>query len=75
MLDRRPGGRDALGAEHLASAALAEWKDRRQVARRAVQVRLDHLQDEARGHRGVEGVAAPLEHAEAQPPRRSSGSR
>jgi hypothetical protein len=42
--------------------ALAPQQDRR-LAAGAVQVRLDHLQHEAAGHGGVEGVAAALEHA------------
>ena len=40
-------------------------EDDRQIARRAVEMRLDHLQHEACGHGGVERIAAPLEDAHA----------
>ena len=43
-------------------AALGRPENARQVAARAVQVRLDDLQHEARRARGVERIAAALEH-------------
>ena len=50
-----------LGAERLQLAGLLAVEQGRKVAARAVQVRLDHLQGETAGDRGVEGVAAPLQ--------------
>jgi hypothetical protein len=61
-LDRRGGGRDALGAKHERLPSFRAPEDDRQVAARPVQVRLDDLQREARRGRGVERVAAALEH-------------
>ena len=40
-------------------------EDRRHLAARAVQMRLDNLQDESCCHGGVEGVAALLQHGHA----------
>ena len=63
MVARR-GGR-ALAAEHLDLAGLGRVEHRRHLARRADQMRLDDLQDEAGGDAGVEGVAARLQHRHA----------
>ena len=59
--DRRAGRRRALAADHFRLAAPHVVDDDRRVAARAVEMRLDHLQGERRGHGGVEGVAALLQ--------------
>ena len=61
-VDRRRLRRRPLPAHHDRLAALHGPHDRRHVAARPVEVRLDHLQHEARRHRRVERVAAALEH-------------
>ena len=58
--DRRRRRRRALSAEHAHARPVPEQQ--RQIAARAVEVRLDDLQREPRRHRGVERVAAALEH-------------
>jgi hypothetical protein len=60
-LDGRPLRRDALPADHLDGLAPGAVQDDRQIAARTVQMRLDHLEREARRDRGVERVAAALE--------------
>ena len=60
-LDAGGGGRHALRAKHARLTVARRVEQHRQIARRTVEMRLDHLQDEARGHRGVERVAALLE--------------
>ncbi len=60
-------GRDALAAEHERLAALGRPRDRRHVPARTVEMRLHDLQDEAGGDRGVERVAAALEHGHPRP--------
>ncbi|CUK02184.1 Uncharacterised protein [Achromobacter sp. 2789STDY5608615] len=60
---RRQRRRRPLAAQRAHAAfPLAPQQDRH-FAAGAVQVRLDDLQREAAGHRGVEGVAAALQHA------------
>jgi hypothetical protein len=44
---------------------LRRVEDRRHVTARTVQMRLQHLQDQAGGHGGVEGVAALFQNAHA----------
>ena len=61
-LDRRRGGRDALPAERERLAALGRPEHRGHLAARPVQVRLDDLEHEPRRDRGIERVAAALEH-------------
>ena len=59
----RRRGRATLAADRLHATSLAVPQQDRRLAARAVQVGLDHLQHEAARHRGVEGIAAPLQHA------------
>jgi hypothetical protein len=61
MRDGRRGGRGALAADDLGFALLDVVDDDRNVAARPVEVRLQHLQREGGGDRGVEGVAAALQ--------------
>ena len=61
-LDRRRGGRDALPAERERLLPRGRPEDRGHLAARPVQVRLDDLEREPGRARGVERVAAPLEH-------------
>ena len=62
--DRRRAWCRSLGAEHHWLAA-GRPQDRRQVATRPVQVRLDDLEGEAGRDGGIEGIAALLEHRHA----------
>ena len=55
-LRRRP-----LAADDLDLGAARVPEDGRQITARAVEVRLDDLEDKPGGHRRIEGVAAPLE--------------
>ena len=60
------GGRGgALPADHERLAAPGVVADHRHLAARAVEVRLDDLEGEPGGDRGVERVAAPLKHGHA----------
>ena len=61
-LDRRGGRSDALAAESERLAPFLRPEHRRHLAAGPVQVRLDDLEHEARRDRGVERVAAALEH-------------
>ena len=61
-LDRRCPRRRALRAEDERALASRRPEERRQVAARPVQVRLDDLQREAGRDGGVERVPALLEH-------------
>ena len=63
--DRRRARRRPLRAEHDRLAALDREQDRRQIAARPVQMRLDHLQRQPGRDRRVERVAALLEHRHA----------
>ena len=65
MGDGGAGGSRALAAHDDRLAGLGVPEDRRHVAARPAQVRLHHLQREGRGHPGIEGVAAALQHAHA----------
>ena len=65
VLDGRAGRSRSLAADHLHLAAGGIVQDHGQVAARAVQVRLDHLQHEAGGGRRVECVAALFQNAHA----------
>ena len=60
--DRRGGRRGALRADHDDLVALGVVDDRGQISARTVQVGLDDLKREPRRGRGIEGVAAALEH-------------
>jgi len=60
-LDRRGRRGDALGAEDERLASPRAPEDRRKVAAGAVQVRLDDLQGQARGHGRIERVPPTLE--------------
>ena len=61
-LDRRRGGRDTLPAERQRLSPVGRPEDRRDLASRPVQVRLDDLQHEPGRDRRVERVAPALEH-------------
>ena len=61
-LDRGGRGGHALTAEDERLPLLDGVEDRRDLAARAVQVRLDDLEREAGRDSGVEGVPAALEH-------------
>ncbi len=61
-LDRRCGGGRALRAEHERAVAVRGPDERGQVAAGPVEVRLDDLQRQPGRNRGVERVAAELEH-------------
>ena len=63
--DRRRPRRRPLRAEHDRLVAPGRPEQRGQVAARAVQVRLDDLQRQPGGDRGVERVPAALEHRHA----------
>jgi hypothetical protein len=65
LLDRRRRGRDALRTHDERLPGVGRPEDDRQVAARPVQMRLDDLQDEPRGARGVERIATSLEHGHA----------
>ena len=65
MRDGGAGRGRALAADQLGLALAHVVEHHRHVAARAVQVRLDHLQREGGGDRGVEGVAAALQRAHA----------
>ena len=58
ILDGGAGRRGALPADHLRLALAHVIENDRHVAARPVEMRLDHLQREGGGDRGVEGVAA-----------------
>ena len=62
-LDRGGRGRDSLAAEHERLVPVDGEEDRRHLAAGPVQVRLDDLEHEPGRDRGVERVAAALEHA------------
>ena len=59
------GRRQALAADHLDLVPAGVVHDHGDVAARAVEMRLGHLQREGGGHRGIEGVAAALQGAHA----------
>ena len=61
-LDRRRGGRDALPAERERLLPSGRPEHRGHLAARPVQMGLDDLEDEPGRGRGVERVAASLEH-------------
>ena len=61
VLDRRAGGRRPLAADDVDRLAAGVVEEQRQVAARAVEVRLDDLQREPGRDRGVERVAAQLQ--------------
>ena len=65
MRDGGAGRRRSLAADHLRLAALDVVDDDRHVAAGAVEMRLDHLQREGGRHRGIEGIAAVLQHRHA----------
>ncbi len=60
---RRQRRRRSLAAQGAHAALPFAPQQDRHFAAGAVQVRLDDLQREAAGHRGVEGIAAALQHA------------
>ena len=63
VLDRGAGRRRALAHQHDRGAGLRRGDEEAgHVAARPVQMRLDDVQHERAGDRGVEGVAAALEH-------------
>lgn len=63
VLDRRVVGRGTLPHEHERLRGVGGGgKDTNEVASRAVQMRLDHMQHESSGGGGIEGIAAALEH-------------
>ena len=64
-LDGRGCGSDALAAEHERLTAIDVEEDRRHLAARPVQMRLDDLEHEPGRDRRIEGVAASLEHRHA----------
>jgi hypothetical protein len=53
----------ALPAHRRAAPLALAPQHQRHLAAGPVQVRLDHLQHEAAGHGGIEGIAAALQHA------------
>ena len=57
--------RRSLPADHFDLAFTHIVHDHRHVAARPVEMRLDHLQREGGGNRGVKGVAAFFQHAHA----------
>ena len=64
----RNGGlrrRRTLAADHLGLAGADVVEDDRHVPARPVEMRLDHLQRESGGDRGVEGIAAFLQRRHA----------
>ena len=61
-VERRRGRRRALAVQHERLPAGRVEADDGHLAGRAVQVRLDDLKHEAGGDRGVERVAAVLQH-------------
>ena len=63
--DGRVGRKRSLSADHLRRVRAGAQHDRRQFAARPVEVRLDDLQHEAGRDRGIERVAAALEHRHA----------
>ena len=65
MRDGGRGRRRTLPADHLDLALAHVVHDHRNVAARTVEMRLDHLQREGGGDRGVEGVAAFFERRHA----------
>ena len=65
MGDGGRGRRRTLPADHLDLALAHVVQDDRNVAARPVEMRLDHLQREGGGDRGVEGVAALLQRRHA----------
>jgi hypothetical protein len=65
-LDRRRTGCRPLGAEDERAIAPRRPQQRREVAARPVQVRLDDLQRQPGRHGGVERVSALLEHGHAR---------
>jgi hypothetical protein len=64
-INRGGGRRRPLGADHLDLILPLRIDERRQVAARPDEMRLDDLQHEAGRDRRVEGVAALLEDAHA----------
>ena len=64
-LDGGGTGRGALSVQHKYLAVAGVEADHRHLARWPAHVRLDHLQHQAGRHRGVEGVAALLQHRHA----------
>ena len=64
--DRRCCGRSALRTYDLYLATRRVVHDRRQVAARAVQVRLDDLECEPRSNRRIECIPAALEHGHSR---------
>jgi hypothetical protein len=63
--DGRRGGRRPLPADHLGLAALRVVQNDRNVAARAIEMRLDHLQHEGGCDCRVESIAALLERRHA----------
>jgi hypothetical protein len=59
------GGRRALAANHLDLALTCIVHDHGDVAARAIEMRLGHLQREGGRHRGIERIAAALQRAHA----------
>ena len=59
------GRHHALAAHDLGLALLHRVEDQRRVAAWSAQVRLDDLQGEGGGDRGIEGIAAAFEDAHA----------
>ena len=62
---RRRLWRHPLAADHLLGPRARVVEDDRRIAARAVQMRLGDLQGERRGRRGIEGIAAALQHRHA----------
>jgi hypothetical protein len=77
MGDRRGARRRSLAADHARRVFARAAGQNRHLAARAVEMRLNDLQDETRGDGGIEGVAAAFEHAHAggglMPPCRKGG--
>jgi hypothetical protein len=65
MRQRRAGGCRALAADRDRHRVAGRLDQDHRIAAQPVHVRLDHLQDEARGDRGIEGVAALFEYGHA----------
>ena len=62
QIDRCRGRCGPLAADHLGLSARGVPQDDRHLATETVEVRLDDLQDKARGDCGVECIAAAVEH-------------
>src|SRR5690606_29468229 len=66
VVDAQLPRRDALAADHPHPVFPGAVEDDRNLATRPVEVRFDDLQDEACRRRGIEGVAALLQHGHSR---------